>query len=174
MRFFDPTHDDSDEKGFRYMKKSYGRSLLTRELLLEAFRLFFSVGSGQPVNDESNLAAGTGSDTKGESISERHAIPAPKLRTRTISNLIVQLRPLRRWFEDNKSIRFYGSSLLIVYEGDASGNNADMANVRMIDFGRVRRETGGDQGYITGLSVLKNIFADLLKVEELGTIRDTL
>jgi hypothetical protein len=90
-----------------------------------------------------------------------------RIRRRTISNILVQLRPIRRWFEDNKSIRFYASSLLLIYEGDVQNSpNPDMTTVKMIDFGRVRRESGGDQGYITGLTTVKNIFADLLKDDE--------
>jgi hypothetical protein len=84
-----------------------------------------------------------------------------------MSNILVQLRPIRRWFEENKSLRFYASSLLFIYEGDVTNSpNPDMTTVKMIDFGRVRRESGGDQGYITGLSTVKNIFADLLSDDE--------
>lgn len=86
-----------------------------------------------------------------------------RIRRRTISNILVQLRPIRRWFDENKSLRFYASSLLIVYEGDVVNSpNADMTTVKMIDFGRVRREVGGDHGYITGLSNVRNMFVDLL------------
>lgn len=168
MRFFDPTHPDSDEKGFRHFQKSYGRSLTTRDQLLAAFRTYFSAGIKQP----------TGNDTTNEhhdltvfnSTSPRKLERPLPIRTRSISSLLVQLRPLRRWFQENKSLRFYASSLLIVYEGDVNGNNDDMTNIKMIDFGRVRREAGGDQGYIAGLSTLKNIFTDLLAENE---IRDT-
>lgn len=197
MRFYDPSHADADEKGFRYFQKPYGRSLTTRDQLLEAFRLFFSAGieqhqqSPSPEDDndaavtseERDLAA-TASSTNadggehGKSDPRQQSRQSPTqaaagatIRTRAISNLLVQLRPLRRWFEENKSLRFYASSLLIVYEGDTNGNNADVTNIKMIDFGRVRREAGGDQGYITGLSMLKSIFADLL-VEEEQRIRD--
>jgi Inositol polyphosphate kinase len=89
------------------------------------------------------------------------------IRRRTVSNLLVQLRPLRRWFEENQSLRFYASSLLLIYEGDVQNSpNPDTVTVKMIDFGRVRRETGGDQGYITGLSTVMNVFVDLLKEDE--------
>ena len=94
-------------------------------------------------------------------------LTSSRIRRRTISNILVQLRPIRRWFEENKSLRFYASSLLFIYEGDVTNSpNPDMTTVKMIDFGRVRREAGGDQGYITGLNNVKNIFADLLKDDE--------
>jgi Inositol polyphosphate kinase len=174
MRFYDPSHPDSDEKGFRYFQKPYGRSLTSRDQLLDAFRTYFSAGIEQsPTVDETanGLSVSNSTDTNGDIKPKRQRSP-PSIRTRTISNLLVQLRPLRRWFEENKSLRFYASSLLIVYEGDANGTNVDMANVKMIDFGRVRREAGGDQGYITGLSTLKHIFTDLLEEED-QRIRDS-
>jgi hypothetical protein len=84
-----------------------------------------------------------------------------------VSNFLVQLRPLRRWFEENQSLRFYASSLLLIYEGDVENSpNPDAVTVKMIDFGRVRREAGGDQGYITGLSTVRNVFEDLLNDDE--------
>ena len=89
----------------------------------------------------------------------------PTIRVRSISSLLVHLRPLVRWFEENKSLRFYASSLLIVYEGDMSADT-DVASIKMIDFGRVRREAGGDTGYMHGLSTLQSIFTDLLEEEK--------
>lgn len=96
---------------------------------------------------------------------------AAAIRNRTISNLLVQLRPLRHWFEDNKSLCFYASSLLIVYEGDSDVNVDNMAMIKMIDFGRVRRQAGGDSGYCSGLSMLKSILTDLWQEEEEERIR---
>jgi Inositol polyphosphate kinase len=166
MRFYDPTHPDADEKGFRYFQKPYGRSLTTRDQLLDAFRIFFSAGV-EPPSPSSNVLTGAKSGaTDSVALPEPSARPilaAPRrIRTRSISNLLVQLRPLRRWFEENKSLRFYASSLLIVYEGDTTqAHNSDLTTIKMIDFGRVRREAGGDQGYSAGLTTLKHIFTDI-------------
>ena len=167
MRFYDPTHADADIKGYRYYKKSYGRSLTTRNELMEAFQLFFSSGCGvsETINGVDTIEMSSSSPSKQSSSSS--LLTSSRIRRRTISNILVQLRPIRRWFEENKSLRFYASSLLFIYEGDVTNSpNPDMTTVKMIDFGRVRREAGGDQGYITGLNNVKNIFADLLKDDE--------
>jgi hypothetical protein len=165
MRFYDPTHPDANGKGFRYFQKPYGRALKTREELLRAFRIFFSAG----INDHNNQNNINGSSNRtriGENNGTKSTLSSRELRirTRAISGLLVNLRPLRRWFEENNSIRFYASSLLIVYEGDTS-NGVDTTSIKMIDFGRVRREAGGDDGYAYGLETLKQIFVDLLEDE---------
>lgn len=145
MRIYDPQHPDADAKGFRLFEKGYGRSIETADQLEDAFRTFFSAGI-TPKDD-------------GE--------PDERVRRRAISNLLVQLRPLRRWFEENMSFRFYASSILIVYEGDTTkqSGNRDITSVRMIDFGRVRREAGLDTGYIAGLRTLKRVLTDIVENE---------
>lgn len=148
MRIYDPKHPDADTKGFRHFDKSYGRSLATREALLEAMRLFFSAGIKQL---DGNVLT-SGGDAQ------------EKVRTRAISNMLLELRPLRRFFDENKSLRFYASSLLIVYEGDVSQDNT--ASIKMIDFGRVRRDPAGDHGCSFGLRTLKHMLTDVLEEEE--------
>lgn len=167
MRFYDPTHSDADMKGYRYYEKSYGRSLTTRSELMEAFQLFFSAGCCIPETENSDGSNGVANTSPSKQSPSSSLLTSSRIRRRTISNALVQLRPIRRWFEENKSLRFYASSLLFIYEGDVTNSpNPDMTTVKMIDFGRVRRESGGDQGYITGLSTVKNIFADLLADDE--------
>jgi len=143
----------------------------------EAFRIYFS--GGQVVDNNNNIGNGNGNmngdseaaDTNNgasagitNGVKQTTKQPKPVIRTRSISSLLVHLRPLVRWFEENKSLRFYASSLLIVYEGDVTAD-VDMASIKMIDFGRVRREAGGDPGYMHGLNTLKTIFTDLLEEE---------
>jgi hypothetical protein len=149
MRIYDPKHADADPKGFRHFDKSYGRSLDTREALLDALRLFFSAGI-KPVDPQ---------NTNGNGDNAQEII-----RTRAISNMLLELRPFRRFFDENKSLRFYASSLLIVYEGDVSKENT--ASIKMIDFGRVRRDPAGDHGCSIGLSTLKHMLTDVLEEEE--------
>jgi hypothetical protein len=144
MRIYDPKHPDADTKGFRHFDKSYGRSLTTRETLLEALSLFFSAGIKQ--------------------VDAQNGDAQEKVRTRAISNMLLELRPLRRFFDENKSLRFYASSLLIVYEGDVSKENT--ASIKMIDFGRVRRDPAGDLGCSIGLRTLKHMLTDVLEEEE--------
>ena len=194
MRFYDPTHPQADEEGFRCFQKPYGRALTTMEELKEAFRTYFTVGPvvsagvGSIGNIKNEVVIGQTSETangaaatatpesqnchkSSPSPSSTSSIPPqspsekPTLRIRSISSLLVHLRPLVRWFDENKSLRFYASSLLIVYEGDISVDT-DMASIKMIDFGRVRREAGGDTGYTHGLNTLQNIFTSLLEEEK--------
>ena len=173
MRFYDPTHADSDPKGYRFFHKPYGRSLTTMEEVKEAFRIYFSAGlvtadnDGKQVNGKSGETKTNGTTNGVKPTNEQQT--TGQLRTRSISSLLVHLRPLVRWFEENKSLRFYASSLLIVFEGDVSAD-VDVSSIKMIDFGRVRREAGGDPGYMHGLSTLQSIFTDLL--EEAKRIRD--
>jgi hypothetical protein len=96
----------------------------------------------------------------------------PTLRLKALSSLLLQVRAIRRWFEENNSFTFYASSILIVYEGDPAAA-ADVTAMKMIDFGRVRRSTELDKGYQKGLRTLKHLLADLLDEEEelLGKLR---
>jgi 1D-myo-inositol-tetrakisphosphate 5-kinase/inositol-polyphosphate multikinase len=158
MRIYDPKHADADPKGFRHFDKSYGRSLDTREALLDALRLFFSAGI-KPVDlSAQSQHTNTNNGTNGDANAQE------KVRTRVISNMMLELRPFRRFFDENKSLRFYASSLLIVYEGDVSKENT--ASIKMIDFGRVRRDPAGDIGCNIGLRTLKHMLTDVLEEEE--------
>jgi Inositol polyphosphate kinase len=77
------------------------------------------------------------------------------------SKFLAQLRPIQRWFEDNDCFAFYSSSILLVYEGE--GNDSDDVTVKLIDFGRVRRQANGDYGYRYGLETLISILSELSK-----------
>ena len=196
MRIYDPYHPDADGAGFRFWNKEYGRSLETVDQVKEALRQFFTIPTttatalnekehaeaeaAKNQQNNSNAVEETGeastSDTNGatatgESATANTATPSanatpnePTLRTRAISSLLLQVRSIRRWFEENDCFQFYASSLLIVYEGDRSAS--DVTGLKMIDFGRVRRQSGGDKGYQKGLRTLKHLLADLLDEEE--------
>jgi Inositol polyphosphate kinase len=153
MRVYDRSNPDVDANGYCFIRKSYGRSLKTRESIKDALRIYLSAGiQKKPTNGDIKQG-------------EEPTVLEERIRTKAISNLLVQLRQLRRWFDENKSLRFYASSLLIVYEGDTL-KDRDVVSIRMIDFGRVRRESGGDQGYIHGLRMLRNFLQDILDEEE--------
>jgi 1D-myo-inositol-tetrakisphosphate 5-kinase/inositol-polyphosphate multikinase len=152
MRMYDPLHPEADEKGFRYFGKAFGRSLHTRDKVVGAFRTFLNAGIGYEVVD----ANGGGANG--------HQSSLMNSRNRTISNLLVQLRQLRRWFDENKSLKFYASSLLIVFEGDRT---REMECIKMIDFGRVRREAGGDLSYQYGLNQIKSIFSEIMEEQDI-------
>jgi len=72
------------------------------------------------------------------------------------------LRNLLEFFESQRDLRFYSSSLLFLYDADESNKKA-VPQVRMIDFAHVHEITDGgrDEGYIIGL---KNLIAFFEKI----------
>jgi len=142
-RIYCPSHRDADENGFVFYSKHVGRSLESYEALKDAFVTFFGLESVDRLLPD---------------------------RLKTISNILLKLRSLQHWFRDNKKFYFTASSLLIAYEGDTEGSNPDMVTTRMIDFGRVRRRKGGDQGYLKGLSTIVSLLEEI-STEWSGKIR---
>ena len=140
MRKYDPTHPDADQHGYLMWDKHYGRSLTTMESLIDAFTTFFR-GS----RDGQNAVLGSG-----------------KVRRKAVASVLGLVRSLRHRFEDNRCLAFYSSSVLIVYDAEA---DTDYANLRMVDFGHVRRQAGGDAGYQRGLQTLSSILLELLEEE---------
>ena len=134
MRIFDPS------SGYRSFPKMFGRGLESRAELLSALELFFSSGVVDPTRE--------------------HEIPEKTLRTRVVTNILTQLNLLRSWFEKNDCVAFYASSLLLVYDGDSSRGDDTIA--KMIDFGHVCRQAGGDPGYKLGLRTLTSLLTSLL------------
>jgi 1D-myo-inositol-tetrakisphosphate 5-kinase/inositol-polyphosphate multikinase len=136
MRNYDPSHPQSDPAGFVFFDKIFGRKLETKEELLEAFRIFF-----------------------------KHGDECERVRTDVISNLLLELRDILRWFEENDCLGFYSSSLLMVFDGQlpASHHNNIVAKAKMIDFGHVTRNTKGDDGFLHGLKTLVALFDMLVE-----------
>lgn len=160
MRVYDPSHPESDSYGFRSFDKFFGRSLGTRDDVMEAFRTFFSV-SGEYASKNGNDAS---LPWRAAGFNDSVAFSSGRqVRTRVISNLLSQLRVIRGWFEENTALGFYSSSILMVYEGDMSvGSNRDVTNLKMIDFGHVRRQAGGDVGYLHGVNTVIGMFNEIL------------
>jgi 1D-myo-inositol-tetrakisphosphate 5-kinase/inositol-polyphosphate multikinase len=141
MRIYNPLHEESCENGFVFFPKHFGRSLLTSWKLKDAFKTFFSSRS-------------TGVDKE------------------VICNVLSQLRAIEQWFVKNDSICFCASSLLIAFEGgDDSVERENKPIVKMIDFARVRKQTGGDLGYLLGLKTLIELFTEILD-EEASIIKE--
>ena len=107
------------------------------------------------------------------SIEEEKALAEKEhIRIRALSGILANLRPICGFMDENHTLSFYSSSLLIVYEGDREAPNPDSTSVKMIDFGRVRRQSGGDPGYNHGLLKFKNLMNKIHK-EEKQRLRDT-
>ena len=104
------------------------------------------------------------------------------LRRDVLPPLLARLDALRAWFSTQRQFLFYGSSLLIVYEGDgggrgsgagggagaaASGGAPAAVEARMIDFAHVwsadeKAPAGCDEGYLLGLATLERVLRGLL------------
>jgi len=166
-RIFDSDHPDSDPDGFRQLDKHFGRALGSRDSVKDALRTFFTSHCHAAVYNES-IATRSRRAMSSQSLASLTSVdqPQPKdtmLRTRTLSNILQQLRAFQRWFEDNKCLAFYSSSIFIVYEGDPNSSNKDLSNVKMIDFGHVVRQAGGDPGYLYGVKRLSNMLTEVLE-----------
>ena len=142
MRIYDPSNTEADMDGYIYYPKQFGRSLNTRESVKE-YLLTFLGGADLPKVVRAN-------------------------RTAAIQTILSKLKVMKGWFRDNKTFAFYGSSILVIYEGDTVRNDVggielQRAKAKMIDFGRVRRQPGGDLGYLKGLTTLIIIFEEILR-----------
>lgn len=79
----------------------------------------------------------------------------------SISSVLRQLEEIEAWFLKNDSLSFYSSSIMIVYEGNSKHEEAVPPTVKMIDFARVRRKKGTDEGYLIGLTTLITLLREI-------------
>ncbi|OQS03346.1 inositol hexakisphosphate kinase 3 [Thraustotheca clavata] len=87
------------------------------------------------------------------------------VRTDAIQALLQRLNKLKEQIISTIGIRFWGSSLLLVYEGDSKENDR-MTDVRLIDFAHCHQDasiTTPDEGLILGLTNLITFLTNLLK-----------
>jgi len=72
-----------------------------------------------------------------------------------------KILPLYEWMQTQNELRFFSSSLLLVFDGQ----NPDSVRLKMIDFAHVFPTVNGvkDDGYVLGLSNLVKIFKSLEK-----------
>lgn len=175
VRIFDSDHPESDPDGFRQLDKHFGRSLGSRDLVKDALRTFFTSYCHATAFNEM-LTTRPRRAISSQSLSSLASVEQPQrkdtmLRARTLSNVLQQLRSFQRWFEDNKCLAFYSSSIFIVYEGDPNASNKDLSNVKMIDFGHVVRQAGGDPGYLYGVKRLSNMLTEVLEEDNDNKVR---
>ena len=139
------SYDGSDGE-YKCWDKSFGVKLLTRNDLIHAFMTFFNC------NDTQNVPT------------TRHVL----------TSVIKQLTQIKQWFEEeNSTLAFYASSILIVYDDSSGGApQLDMRTshnffqdpvLKMIDFAHVCRRTGGDVGYLKGICSLLGILNEIHK-----------
>ena len=196
MRYYEPSDKvRSDENGYVFVGKEYGRSLSTRDMVKEAFRTYLSAGmvsdatkneevpctpdenDGMSKDQSAQVDATVYTDEKttdGAPEGSTDLEPIRKsLRIKSVSSLLLQVRSLKRWLEENESrLCFYASSLLIVFEGSVTNSDDQgIASLRLIDFGRVRRRTEGetsaaDGGYLKGVQTFHDLLTELLEEEK--------
>lgn len=114
--------------------KYHGRSLTPRTIT-EALRKYFELSTGAP--------------------------PSSCARSRGIINgFLERMQHLTQVVEGQKGMRFYSSSLLLMYDGDLT-NDAPRVDIRMIDFAHTTFEQSEgaqselpDEGYLFGLGNL--------------------
>jgi len=74
--------------------------------------------------------------------------------------LLARVSEIHAWFMEQARFRFYGSSLLLVYDGACADAERPVCDVRMIDFAHVwpiprsQQPHGRDDGYVVGLESL--------------------
>ncbi|KAL7535811.1 hypothetical protein ACHAXR_006748 [Thalassiosira sp. AJA248-18] len=140
MRVHDPTAAADGE--YRCWDKSFGVNLKTREDVAQALLTFFQCNNNE---------AGMGT---------------PYI-LHVISCVIKQLTQIKIWFEENATLAFYASSILIVYDGGEPGvmtsHPYQEPVLKMIDFAHVCRQTGGDTGYLRGVKSLSRIIEEILQ-----------
>eukprot|EP00522_Entomoneis_paludosa_P016336 CAMPEP_0172442932 /NCGR_PEP_ID=MMETSP1065-20121228/3271_1 /TAXON_ID=265537 /ORGANISM="Amphiprora paludosa, Strain CCMP125" /LENGTH=463 /DNA_ID=CAMNT_0013192979 /DNA_START=8 /DNA_END=1399 /DNA_ORIENTATION=+ len=162
MRVYNPTSELADERGYEFYGKQYGRDLKTKDQVKQALKTFFGAGLGRSDSCETVASRGDGDGKENEG-----GVEQEEVRMKSVSNTLVDLRMIRRWFQENKSLLFCASSLLLVYEGNPSCETPDVTSLKMIDFGRVRRNhPEGDPGYLHGLETLKELLIDIIQDEE--------
>lgn len=121
MRVYDPSHEESDQHGYRNFGKKFGRRLKKRDEVRGALSTYFNL--------------------------RRHNLR--KELVRKIMDRMDGLRRLLD--EYNEEMAFYASSILIVFEGDEQVLSLDKFTIKMIDFAHVRYQAKGDPGYRFGL-----------------------
>ena len=125
---------------YRFLDKSFGVSLKTREDVIAALMSFFQCDDAS--TNKTYIRC-------------------------IIASVIQQLNQIRNWFEvANSSLAFYASSILLAYESGVQVDDVVFSTlkgpiVKMIDFAHVCHHTGGDCGYLKGLRSLLKILHDI-------------
>jgi len=133
----------STESGKYLCQDKYHGRLLTPTTITDALRKYFELSTGAP--------------------------PSSCARSRSIINgFLERMQQLKQVVEGQKGMRFYSSSLLLMYDGDLQ-NDAPRVDIRMIDFAHTTFEQndGGqselpDEGYLFGLCNLSDRLRGLM------------
>jgi len=89
-----------------------------------------------------------------------------QIRKELVDGFIEILRKIQAFFDGQRELRFYSSSLLFLYDGKKPEDATPRVDIRMIDFAHVHeiKDGGKDDGYIFGL---KNLIEQLEKISAL-------
>eukprot|EP01124_Arcella_intermedia_P028405 TRINITY_DN5768_c0_g1_i1.p1 TRINITY_DN5768_c0_g1~~TRINITY_DN5768_c0_g1_i1.p1 ORF type:complete len:206 (-),score=36.19 TRINITY_DN5768_c0_g1_i1:29-646(-) len=85
-----------------------------------------------------------------------------KIRYEILEAMLPKLHELRNFFAAQTSYKFYGSSILFLYDGASSEPNV---KVKMVDFAHTNKVTDGtkDESYLFGLDSVINFFKNLIE-----------
>jgi len=146
MKLYFPSANGGGGGGYKCLDKSFGINLKTKNDVIQALMTFFQCDNNHIIT-----------------LYTKHVL----------SSVIKELTLLKKWFkEENSTLAFYASSILIVY--DAEDNTMTSQNdhrfcqqdptvkVKMIDFAHVCRCSGGDKGYLKGITTLLAILQEII------------
>jgi hypothetical protein len=87
------------------------------------------------------------------------------IRYDVIKAIIPELKKVADWFSTQTSFKFYGSSILFIYDG---ASTEPTVRVKMVDFAHVVDTTDGtiDTSYLQGCETLLRIFSNLVQEGE--------
>jgi hypothetical protein len=84
-----------------------------------------------------------------------------------MKQVLPQLKEILEWFKQQRLFRFYGSSLLFIYDGFTEGSAASFPPhiiVKMVDFAHTVkiRDGGKDDDYKFGIYTMVRLFENIL------------
>lgn len=88
-----------------------------------------------------------------------------ELRWGTLERLLHRVQGLRDVVNRTRGLRFWGSSLLLIYEGDCRSEAAEREDVRLIDFAHCQMSAAidsPDDGLLLGLANIARFLQSLL------------
>ncbi|KAK9811655.1 hypothetical protein WJX72_007711 [[Myrmecia] bisecta] len=79
---------------------------------------------------------------------------------------IAQLRQLEAWFQKQREMCFYSSSVLVIYEGDAETAEEANVTIRLVDFAHTFAAEGHkDSNFIAGTRALIKALTGVMKLD---------
>ncbi|GLD94428.1 hypothetical protein PINS_up003039 [Pythium insidiosum] len=78
------------------------------------------------------------------------------------SQFLARLEAFESWFSTQEEHEFIASSLLFLYDGEASVHDERGPDIRLIDFAHVQAASRRDDGVLLGIRTIQRCFRELL------------